>query len=219
MPRFRWDHSKSQEWRRRFTGLIRDELGLDLSMLETYGVVTRIYQGQLYYEQGNTSIEWVPKGHEFRQPLYRRTPIVVKVKSDDPEITTPYTVLVNVSQLLGEERQNYLIISPGDEGKIIYEIADADGHSCRDTIFNIILKKIPTVCKHNVAAIFAVQEGITQSIQEERLEDEIKLLKLYNPLPQEFKDFEDTLPADLNAIERTEVLYQFLKGDVKVFKV
>lgn len=214
-----WTHEKSKAWRRKFIETVQDDLKLDPTILSTWGIITRIYDGQLIYEKGDTSLEWIPKEYELTHPRYNETPLVVKVKSQDPKITDPYTVVVILSVLSESEKLDDPMISPEDKHKIIYEITEAKDHSCRDEIYNIALKKIPTICKHKVAAIFDVQEGISRAIEEERLQDDVMIFKYYNPLPDEFKDFYNSLPKNLDAITRTRELYEFLISDKKVFNV
>ena len=47
-------HARSQEWRRRLNTIIEDELRLDSKMLSTWGIIKRIYDGQILYEEGKT---------------------------------------------------------------------------------------------------------------------------------------------------------------------
>ena len=220
MPeRFVWTHELSKEWRRKLNYTIEEKLRLDPTILQTSGIITRIYDGQLIYEKSGTSLEWKPTGHQLRSPRYRETPIVVHVKSQEEKDIDFYTVLVTLSALSDTEKLEDLLMTPEDKRKLILEINGTTGHSCRDELYNAGLKKIPTICKHRVASVFHVQENISKSIEDERLQNDIKFFRFYEPLPQEFTDFYNSLPADMKSIERTEALYRFLKGEYPVFNV
>ena len=217
--RFRWDHPKSQEWRRKLRNIIENELGLDPEILATWGVIKRIYDGQLLYENKATSIEWMPKGQDLTHPRYNDLPVVVNVKSQGRKLVDTYTLKVMLSLLSDEEKLIDPFLSREDRRRLIYVIKEVTDHDCRDELYNVNLKKIPTICKHKVAAVFDVQERISRSIEEERLQDEVTLFRTYNPLPQEFKDYYESLPTSMSSLDKTRVLYRFLKGEIPVFEV